>query len=74
MDSDVHSSVLLTFEASVLINLAIKSARKLLFGPPATVGLCLCSAATHDVSCDSHGKVEGHDVERVTEILKNSCL
>jgi hypothetical protein len=123
----VHSSIPKS-EASVLIDLTIKSAKKLVVEPPATVGLGLCSAAIHDVSydslftalelsalkpwlirptkesdctvtdCGSHvkrvltrsdGKVEkdivtineengevsfveeGHDVERVTVILKN---
>ena len=39
-------------EASVLIDLTTKSAKKLVVEPPA-VGLGLCSAATHDVSYDS---------------------
>ena len=39
--------------ASVLIDMTKKSARKLLFEPPATVCLGLCSAATRDVSYDS---------------------
>ena len=48
----VHSSITKS-EASVLINLTIKSAKKLMFEPLATVGLDLCSAAVHDVSYDS---------------------
>ena len=34
------------------IEFTIKSAMKLVVEPPATVGLGLCSAAIHDVSCD----------------------
>ena len=48
----VHSSISKS-EASVLIDLTIKSAKKLVVEPPATVVLGLCSAAIHDVSYDS---------------------
>ena len=48
----VHSSIAKS-EASVLIDLMTKSAKKLMVEPPATVGLGLCSASIHDVSYDS---------------------
>ena len=48
----VHSSIPKS-EASVLIDLTIKSAKKLMFEPLTTVELDLCSAAVHDVSYDS---------------------
>ena len=47
-----HSSIPKS-EASVLIDLTTKSAKKLVIEPPATVGLGLCSAAIPDVSYDS---------------------
>ena len=40
-------------EASVLIDLTTKSAKKLVVEPSASVGLGLCSAAIHDISNDS---------------------
>ena len=40
-------------EASVLIKLMTKSARKLVVEPPVTVGLGFCTAAIHDISYDS---------------------
>ena len=39
-------------EASILFELTIDSARKLVVEPPATVGLGLCSGAIPDVSYD----------------------
>ena len=48
----VHSSVTKS-EVSALIDLTTRSAKKLMVGPSATVGLGLNSAASHDVSYDS---------------------
>ena len=48
----VHPSIPKS-EASALIDLTIKPAKRLRGEPPATVGLSLNSAAIHDVSCDS---------------------
>ena len=48
----VHSSIPKS-EGSVLIDLTIKAAKKLMVEPLTTVGLNLCSAAIHDVSYDS---------------------
>ena len=41
-------------KASVLIDLIIESAGKLVVKPPVTVSRGLCLAASHDTSCDSH--------------------
>ena len=47
----LHSHIVCP-ESSIFIEFTIKSAMKLVVEPPATVGLGLCSAAIHDVSCD----------------------
>ena len=46
-------SALKNFRQSVLIEFIIESARKSVVEPPETVGPGLCSAASHDTSCDS---------------------
>ena len=49
----VYSNILMS-ERSTLTNFAIRSAKKLMVEPSATVGQGPHSAATHDVSCTPH--------------------
>ena len=57
--------------ASFLIDMATKSARKLLFEPSATVGLGLCSAATHEVSYDP--LVAALELRALTSVIGQAC-
>ena len=51
-DSELHPRIFKS-EASILIEVTINSAKKLVVEPPVTVDLSFCLAALHDVSCVS---------------------